>query len=154
MSRIANRLESLGIVLPQPPKPVAAYVPWVRSGQLIFVSGQIPLHEGDLIARGPVPSACSLEQAQGAARQCVLNALAVLQDAVDGDLDRLRRIVRLGAFICSDAGFTDQPKVANGASEVLLEIFGDAGRHARAAVGSIAFPLGASVEIELLAEVS
>ncbi|HMN96164.1 MAG TPA: RidA family protein [Phycisphaerales bacterium] len=148
-----DRLASLGLVLPPAPKPVASYVPAVRSGSLVFVSGQLPFRDGALAATGPVPSATSLEAAQAAARQCVLNALSVLASQLDGDLSRVTRIVRLGVFVCSDAGFSEQPKVANGASDLLQEIFGEAGRHARAAVGSIALPLGASVEVEMLAEV-
>lgn len=153
MSSIAARLQQLGITLPMPPKPVAAYVPAVRSGGLIFVSGQIPFREGKLICTGPVPSRVSIEEACAAARQCALNALAILAAEVR-DLDGIQRIVRLGVFVCSDPGFTDQPKVANGASELLVEIFGEAGRHARAAVGSVALPLGATVEVEMIAEIS
>lgn len=105
-----------------------------------------------MLAKGPVPSQVTLEIAAGAARQAALNGMAVLADAAGG-LDRVRKIVRVGVFVCSDAGFVDQPKVANGASELLQQVFGEAGRHARAAVGSIALPLGACVEVELLAEV-
>ena len=148
-----ERLTDLGLTLPGAPKPVAAYVPSVRTGNLLYVSGQLPFRDGQLLATGPVPSAVSIEQAQEAARQCVLNALAVLAEAVGGDLDRVRRIVRLGVFVASDPTFTDQPKVANGASELLQDIFGDLGRHARAAVGSVALPLGASVEVEMIAEI-
>lgn len=153
MSTIARRLQELGIQLPAPPKPVAAYIPAVRTGNLVFVSGQIPLVDGKLIASGPIPSKVGLDQARLAARQCAINGLAVLAGELGGNLDRVKRIVRLGVFVCSDAGFTDQPKVANGASELLQEVFGEAGRHARAAVGSIALPLGASVEVEMIAEV-
>ena len=106
------------------------------------------------MATGPIPSSVSIEDAQKAARQCVLNALAVLEDTLDGDLDRVKQIVRLGVFVASDPGFTDQPKVANGASELLQDIFADAGRHARAAVGSVSLPLGSTVEVEMLVEVS
>ena len=153
MSRVSNRLEELDIVLPPPPAPVAVYVPAVRSGSLVFVAGQIPFRDGRLIAVGPVPSAASLETARDAARQCALNGLSVAADLLDGDVDRIRRIIRLGVFVCSDPGFTDQPKVADGASHLLGDLFGDAGRHARAAVGSIALPLGASVEVEMVLEV-
>ncbi|MCI0366019.1 MAG: RidA family protein [Phycisphaerales bacterium] len=152
--RIESRLAQLGIQLPPAPKPVAAYVPAVRSGNLIFVSGQIPMSAGSLMCKGPVPSAVTLDQARAAARQCVLNALAVVRDVAGIDLDDLSRIVRLGVFVCSDKDFFDQPKVANGASELLQEIFGENGRHARAAVGSIALPLGATVEVEMVVEVS
>ena len=148
-----DRLKVLGLTLPPAPKPVAAYVPFVRTGNLVYVSGQLPFQDGKLIATGSVPSKTSIEAAAAAARQCVLNGLAVLADAAGG-LDRIHKIIRVGVFVCSDAGFTEQPKVANGASELLQQIFGEAGRHARAAVGNIALPLGASVEVELLAEMS
>lgn len=153
-SRTAKRIAELGLTLPPAPKPVAAYIPFVRSGSLLFVSGQLPMRDGALMATGAVPSAVSVEDAARAARQCVLNALAVLADALGGDLDRVVRIVRVGVFVCSDAGFGEQPKVANGASELLQQIFGETGRHARAAVGSIALPLKATVEVELVAEVT
>lgn len=154
MGIIQDRLHEAGIRLPAAPRPVAAYVPAVRSGDLVFVSGQVPLAGGVLVARGPVPSAMSPQDAAAAARQCALNALAVLSEALDGDLDRVRRIVRVGVFVASDSGFEGQPQVANGASELLVEVFGEAGRHARAAVGAIALPLGATVEVELVAEVT
>jgi enamine deaminase RidA (YjgF/YER057c/UK114 family) len=147
-----DRLRELGLTLPPAPKPVAAYIPAVRSGNLVFISGQLPFKDGQLLATGPVPSPVSLEQAQAAAKQCVLNCLAVLADQAGGTLDRVKRIVRLGVFVCSQPGFTEQPKVANGASELLQQLFGESGRHARAAVGSIALPLGAAVEIEMVAE--
>lgn len=150
---IASRLAELSITLPAAPKPVAAYVPAVRTGNLIFISGQLPMQAGQLMMSGPV-SAATIERAQAAARQCALNGLAIVADQLGGSLDRVVRIVRLGVFVCCEAGFADQPKVANGASEVLQQIFGEAGRHARAAVGSIALPLGASVEVEMLVEVS
>jgi enamine deaminase RidA (YjgF/YER057c/UK114 family) len=153
MNTVADRLAELGIRLPTPPRPVAAYVPAVRTGALLFVSGQIPLIDGKVAWTGPVSSKVSLEEARKAARQCAINALAVLSGELGGDLDRVRRIVRVGVFVCSDPGFADQPKVANGASELLVEVFGEAGRHARAAVGSIDLPLGAPVEVELVVEV-
>lgn len=153
MSTIDARLAELGITLPEAPKPVAAYVPCVRSGSLLFVSGQVPLRDGSLVAEGPVPSVTSPEDAAAAARQCVLNGLAVMKAAL-GDLDQVRQVVRVGIFVCSDPGFTGQPAVGNGASELLMEVFGEAGRHARAAVGSVALPLGASVEVEFVVEVA
>ena len=154
MNSVQQRLADAGVILPAAPRPVAAYVPFVRVGDLVFVSGQIPLCDGGLTATGPVPSKVTVEAATAAARQCVINAVAVLSDALDGDLDRVRRIVRLGVFVFSDAGFEGQPTVANGASELLQEVFGEAGRHARAAVGSVGLPLGATVEVELVAQVS
>lgn len=147
-----TRLAALGLSLPPAPKPVAAYVPSVRTGNLVFVSGQLPMKDG-VLAKGTVPGQVSVEAAAAAARQAALNGLAVLADAAGG-LDRVKRIVRVGVFVCSEAGFTDQPKVANGASELLQQVFGEAGRHARAAVGNIALPLGACVEVELLAEIA
>jgi enamine deaminase RidA (YjgF/YER057c/UK114 family) len=153
VDQVVKRLETLGIRLPEAPKPVAAYVPWVRSDRLLYVSGQIPFRDGGLLATGPVPSATSLEAAQQAARQCALNGLAVAADALDGRLDRVRRVVRIGVFVACDPGFEAHPQVANGASEFLIEVFGEAGRHARAAVGSPSLPRGATVEVELLFEV-
>ena len=152
MSFEAN-LAALGLTLPPAPKPVASYVPAVRSGNLVFVSGQLPMKDGQLLATGPVPSKCTPEAAHAAARQCVLNGLAVLGDQIGGDFSRVVRVVRVGAFVQSDDGWTEQPKVANGGSELLQQLFGEAGRHARAAVGTNALPLGASVEIELLFEI-
>jgi enamine deaminase RidA (YjgF/YER057c/UK114 family) len=140
----------------------------------VYVSGQLPFIDGKVSSIGAVPSAVSLDNAKAAARQCALNALAIIADALKehgpsqhgpsepgagqaasgpAPLDRVVRVVRLGVFVCSDAGFTQQPQVANGASELMEQVFGEAGRHARAAVGSIALPLGASVEVEVLVEV-
>jgi len=152
MPDFTARLDQLGLTLPPAPSPVASYVPAVRVGALVFVSGQIPIRNGELLAAGTVPDAVSVEQAQGLARQCVLNALAVLTAEV-GSIDRLKRVVRVGCFVASAPGFADQPKVANGASDLLVAVFGDAGRHARAAVGSVGLPLGVPVEIEFLFEV-
>ncbi len=148
------RLESLGLELPAAPKPVAAYVPAVHSGNVIYVSGQLPLQDGKLLATGPVPSMVSLDAARAAARQCVLGALAIVDDQLGGEWSRFVRVIRLGAFVCSDRSFTEQHLVANGASELLGELLGEAGRHARAAVGVIALPLGATVAIELAVEVA
>jgi enamine deaminase RidA (YjgF/YER057c/UK114 family) len=151
-----SNLDRLGIILPPAPKPVAAYVPFTLSkgGPLVFVSGQLPFREGKLLCTGPVPSAATVEQATQAARQCAINALAVLRDACQGNLDRVAQILRIGVFVLSDAGFDGQPKVANGASELLAAVFGSAGKHARAAVGTNALPLNATVELELVAEIS
>ena len=151
MQSHSDRLRSLGIELPPAPKPVAAYIPFVRIGNLIFVSGQLPMRDGALARKGPVPSVVTLEEAVDCARQCALNAIAVAADAAGG-IDRIARVVRVGAFVASDDSFTEQPKVANGASELLVQVFGDAGRHARAAVGVNTLPLGAPVEVELLVE--
>ena len=146
------RLAELGLTLPDPPSPVASYVPAVRTGHLVFVSGQLPMRDGEMTARGVVPSVVSIDDAGAAARQCALNALAVLGGVLEGDWSRLARIVRLGVFVASDSGFTDQARVANGASDLMTALFDEAGRHARAAVGVNALPLGATVELEMLAE--
>lgn len=147
------RLAELGLSLPAPPKPVAAYIPCVRTGNLVVVSGQLPFAAGQLLLTGRVPSIVDIEQAQECARQCVLNGLAILKAELDGDWSRLVRTIRIGAFVQCDDDFTQQPQVANGASELLVKILGDAGRHARAAVGVNALPLGAPVEIEFTFEV-
>ncbi len=153
MSSISDKLAELGLSLPEAPKPVAAYVPAVRTGNLVFISGQIPIMGGELRVKGPVPSVVSIEEAKAAAAKCALNALAVVADQLGGDLDKVKRVIRLGIFVASDPDFTEQAAVANGASELLVEIFGEAGRHARAAVGSIGLPLGATVMVEMLVEV-
>lgn len=145
-------LKDLGFTLPEPPKPVAAYIPFRRTDHLIFVSGQIPIVGGKLIATGSVPTAVSMEVARQCAVQCCLNGLAVIREAA-GSLSAVRQFIRLGVFVCSEAGFTEQPKVGNAASELLVQVFGEKGKHARAAVGSIALLLGAPVEIEFVVEV-
>lgn len=145
-------LARLGIVLPAPTAPVAAYIPARLSGSLLYISGQIPMREGKLMATGAVPTAVSIEVARECARQCTLNGLAAAK-AVLGSLGRIRQVVRVGCFVACESGFGDQPKIANGASELLMEIFGEAGRHARAAVGTNALPLNVPVEIEFLFEV-
>lgn len=146
-------LTSLGLALPTPPTPVAAYIPFRRSGNLVFVSGQIPMKGGSLIASGRVPSGVSVETAQQCAVQCALNGLAVVKSAA-GSLSAVRQVVRLGVFVACDESFTQQPTVANAASELLVRVFGEAGRHARAAVGAPSLPLGAPVEIEFVFEVA
>ena len=152
MMSIEQRLKELNITLPPVAGPFGAYVPAKRVGNLIFVAGQLPRKEGKLIATGPVPSQCSLESARGAARQCVINALAAVASLGTGAVESLIGVVRVGAFINSDNSFHEQPKVADAASEFLLELFGPAGRHARAAVASNTLPLNASVEIEFIFE--
>lgn len=153
MSKIDDRLAALGLTLPTAPKPVAAYVPSVLHGGLLYISGQLPMVDGQLSCTGRVGQEVSLEAAQAAARVCTLNALSIARDAL-GDLDKIARIVKVGGFVSSAAGFTDQPKVINGCSELLGEIFGEAGRHARAAVGVNALPLNAAVEIEFVMAVA
>lgn len=150
---LPQRLASLGIVLPAISGPFGAYVPAKRVGSLIYVAGQIPMKDGKPLATGPVPSRCSIDQARLAARQCVINALAAVASLGTDALGQIRGVVRVGAFIHSDTGFTQQPQVANAASELLIEIFGDAGKHARAAVGVNALPLDVSVEIEFIFEI-
>lgn len=143
----------LGLTLPKAPAPVAAYVPAVRAGDLVYVSGQLPFQDGQLLYPGRVPDQVSLDSAVTAARIAALNAIAVLASQLDDGLSGVRQIVRLGVFVQSEPGFGDQPKIANGASELVQEVFGDCGRHARAAVGSVALPLNTSVEIEMIAQV-
>jgi enamine deaminase RidA (YjgF/YER057c/UK114 family) len=150
---IESKLHELGLALPDAPKPVASYLPAVRSGNLVFVSGQLPFAGDELVAHGPVPSHTSVEDAQGSAQRCVINGLAVLKAALGGDLSKVVRVVRLGVFVACDNGFADQAKVANGASEMLVRLMGEAGRHARAAVGVNALPLNAPVEVEFVFEV-
>lgn len=146
------RLAALGLTLPASAKPVAAYIPFRRSGNLLFIAGQIPMRDGSMIAKGAIPSEVSMEVAHECARQCVLNGLSNVKAAL-GSLSKIRQAVRLGVFVASDAGFYDQPKVANAASELLVSILGERGQHARAAVGTNCLPLGAPVEIEFLFEV-
>lgn len=150
---VEKRLHDLGWSLPPAPKPVAAYVPCVRAGGFLFVSGQLPWRDGKLTALGKVPSATSIEMARLAAAQCAVCGLAVVGAELGGDWSKIVRVVRVGAFVQSDDDFTAQSKVADGASDLLQEVMGEAGRHARAAVGVNALPLGASVEVELLFEV-
>ncbi|NWG70067.1 MAG: RidA family protein [Parvularculaceae bacterium] len=152
MTRIDRKLSELNIVLPAPVAPVATYVPFVVAGPLVFISGQVSLSNGALI-KGRLGADLNIERGQEAARACGLNLLAHLKSACGGDLDRVRRVVKLGAFVCSTPDFVDQPKVANGCSDLMVAVFGDAGRHARAAVGAPALPLGAAVEIDGVFEI-
>jgi enamine deaminase RidA (YjgF/YER057c/UK114 family) len=151
---IETKLAELGLIIPAAPKPVAAYLPCVRTGNLVVVSGQLPFAAGKLLATGRVPSVVDLDQAQECARQCVLNGLTQLKAELDGDWSKLVRVVRIGAFVQSDDGYGGQPQVANGASELLAALLGEAGKHARAAVGVNALPLDAPVEIEFTFEVA
>ncbi|MFM2220618.1 MAG: hypothetical protein RLZZ553_366 [Verrucomicrobiota bacterium] len=146
-----ENLIRLGLTLPNVPAPVAAYVNCVRSGNLLFLSGGLPI-DGDKKIIGQVPRDVSVEQAQEAARMIVLNRLAVIQSEI-GSIDRVTRIVSLGGFVNSAADFYDHPKVINGASELLLEIFGEKGKHSRTALGAAALPLNVAVEINLVVEV-
>ena len=150
-SAIEAKLAELGLVLPQPAAPVAAYVPVVVAGGLAHVSGQLPFVGGKLVT-GRLGEDVALDQGTAAARACGLMILAQLKAAL-GSLDRVERVVKLGAFVNSTGSFTDQPKVANGASELMAEVFGDAGRHARSAVGVPVLPLGAAVEVDAIVAV-
>ena len=149
---IDSKLKDLGITLPEPPRPVATYDPAVRSGNLLFISGQLPLVDGRLQKVGKLGSQFTLEEGQEAARRATLNALSVAKQQL-GTLDKVSRVIRLGVHVASASGFNDQSRVANGASELLIRVFGDSGRHARLALGAAELPLGAPVEIELILEV-
>ncbi|GAA1948859.1 RidA family protein [Brevibacterium antiquum] len=146
------RLEDRGLAIPEVAAPVAAYVPAVRTGQYIYTSGQLPVENGQPIHTGKVGAEVSLEQAQAAVRQCTLNALAAIR-AIIGDLSAITRIVRVTGFVASTPDFTAQPQVVNGASELLGEIFGEVGVHARSAVGVAVLPLDVPVEVEMIVEV-
>ena len=146
------RLAALGLALPPVTAPLAAYVPAVRSGQHVYTAGQLPLADGKLLMTGKVGAQVSVEEAAALARTCALNALAAVA-SVTGGLSAVTRIVKIVGYVASDPSFTGQPLVVNGASELMLEVFGDAGRHARSAVGVAVLPLDAPVEIELIAEV-
>ncbi|RMF67962.1 MAG: RidA family protein [Alphaproteobacteria bacterium] len=144
---VEARLEELGITLPEPASSVANYVPYVVMGDLLLISGQLPFAEGRVIT-GRLGENMSIEEGIAAARACGIGILAQIKAAVEGDWRRVRRIVRLGGFVNSADGFTDQPRVINGASDLMVDVFGEAGRHARAAVGVNTLPLGAAVEVE------
>jgi enamine deaminase RidA (YjgF/YER057c/UK114 family) len=151
---VEKKLQELGITLTAPPAPVANYVPFVRSGTLLTVSGQLCLGaDGKLVAKGQLGAGVSIEDGQKAARACAINLLAQVKAAL-GDLDKVTRVVRLGGFINSVGGFPDGPKVMNGASDVMVAVFGDKGKHARSTVGVSALPADAAVEVEGLFEVS
>jgi len=152
--RIAARLMELGIALPTPAAPQGAYVPWVRSGALLFISGQITLGPDGLEYVGTVGREITLDDARRAARLAGLNVVAQAASALDGDLDRVRRVVKVTGFVNAAPGFTQHPEVVNGASDLFAEIFGEAGRHARAAVGVSSLPRNVAVEIEAIFEVA
>jgi len=147
------RLAELGIVIPEVVPPVAAYVPAVVTGRYVYTSGQLPMRDGTMIAEGLVGSDVDPEVAKDCARQSAINALAAAQSVI-GSLDRVTRVVKVVGFVASAPGFTGQPAVINGASELLLEVFGDAGRHARSAVGVAGLPINAPVEVEMVLEVA
>ena len=150
---IEDKLAELGLTLPQPAAPVAAYVPVVIAGGMAFVSGQVSMKDGQLI-KGRLGETMGLKEGMAAAQACGLMIVAQLKAALGGDLSRIERIVKLGAFVSSTADFVDQPKVANGASELMVALFGEAGRHSRSAVGVPVLPLGVAVEIDAIVAVS
>ena len=152
MGKFEDRLKSLGMVLPEVPAPLAAYIPAKKTGQVIFTAGQLPLLKGELICKGLLGQDVDIEQAYQAARICTLNALAAIKGVVK-DLDQIVQVVRVVGYVASTSTFTQQPAIVNGASELLLEIFGEVGKHARSALGVASLPLNASVEIELTVEV-
>jgi enamine deaminase RidA (YjgF/YER057c/UK114 family) len=153
MSAIEDRLTALGIVLPEPVAPVANYVPFVRTGDLVHISGQISIDAGGGI-KGTVGVEVDLETARAAARLCGINLIAQIKRACEGDLDRVRRVVKLGGFVQAGPGFFEIPQVINGASDLMVEVFGDAGRHARSAVGVYRLPLNFAVEVDAVVQIA
>ena len=151
---IDSRLAQLGIDLPSPPAPVASYVPYVIAGNIVFISGQVTLAADGLKYVGVVGKDLSLDEGKAAARLCAINVLAQLKAAVNGNLDRVRRCVRLGVFVNAVPEYTQHPEVANGASDLIQEVFGEAGRHARAAVGAGSLPRNVAVEVEAVFEIA
>jgi enamine deaminase RidA (YjgF/YER057c/UK114 family) len=154
MGRVSSRLSELGITLPEPSVPRANYVPWVRTGNQVWIAGQVPFERGELRYIGKLGRDFTVEEGAACARLVVLNVLAHLARACDGDLDKVVRVVKLNGFVNGVPEFGDQPKVMNGASDLLGEIFGEQGRHARAAVGVASLPFGVAVEIDGVFEVS
>jgi len=150
---IEERLAELGLELPPAPAPVASYIPVTVAGELAFVAGQVPVQDGEVLLRGKLGADVGIEEAQRAARRCALQALSALRDAL-GTLDRVAGIAQMTVYVASAPGFIDQPKVANGASDVLVEVFGEPGKHARAAVGVAELPLGAAVEVAIIARLA
>lgn len=153
MATATERLAALGIAVPEVVPPVAAYVPAVVTGRYVYTSGQLPMRDGAMLAEGLVGSDVDAEVAKDCARQSAINALAAAQSVI-GSLDRVTRVVKVVGFVASASGFTGQPGVINGASELLQDVFGDLGRHARSAVGVAALPLNAPVEVEMVLEVA
>lgn len=147
MSRIDARLAELGLTLPDAPAPAANYVPFVRDGDLLWVSGQVPLRDGGFVT-GTLGADFDVEQGAEAAKLCALSLIAQVRKACDGDLDRVAQVVKLVGFVNSTPDFGDQPKVINGASDLMVDVFGDAGRHARSAVSAASLPFGVAVEVE------
>lgn len=148
-----EKIESLNIILPTPPKPAGAYIPVVRTGNIAYVSGQIPIKEGKVAYKGKVPSNQSVEHAQEAAKLCVINALAHLKLEL-GNLEKISKILRVSGFVNSESDFTEQPKIINSASNLLFEIFGEKGQHSRIAIGVTSLPFDATVEIDMIVEIN
>ncbi len=153
MSDVDQRLEELGIEIPTPAAPVANYVGWVKSGNLVFTAGQVPLKDGAFQYQGVVGKDVSVEDAAEAAKLCAINIIAQVKDACGGDLSKVKRVVKLVGFVNGVPEFQDQPKVINGASDLMVAVFGERGKHARSAVGAGSLPLNVSVEIEAVVEV-
>lgn len=154
MNEYDAALNKLGLSIPEPTIPVANFVPYTVVGNLVYISGQIPIKDGQITFVGKLGQEFSVEQGQDAARLCALHVLAMIRHACDGDLDRVRRCVRLGGFINCSADFTNQPEVMNGASDLIVSIFGERGRHARATVGVNSLPRNVAVEVEAIFEIA
>ncbi len=154
MTTPEQRLSDLGITLATPPKPVANYVGWVQTGNLVFTAGQVPLDNGKILHPGILGDGVDKEQGKAAARQAGINIISQLREACGGDLSRVNRVVKLTGFVACTPSFIDHPFVVNGASDLMVEVFGDVGRHARSAVGLASLPLNACVEIEAVVEIT
>ena len=152
MGNIENKIKEIGLQLPEPPKPLAAYIPAKQVGNLVFTAGQLPMVNGEIILKGLLGQDVEIDPAYNAAKICTLNALSAIKGVI-GDLDKIKQVVRVVGYVASVPTFIQQPAVVNGASELLLEIFGENGKHARSAVGMAVLPLNAAVEIELTVEV-
>lgn len=151
---VEARLAKLGIEVPAAAAPVANYVGYVQTGKLVFVSGQVPVKDGKFQFQGKLGAGLSLEDGQAAARLCAINVISQVKAACGGDLDRVKRVVKLTGFVNSTQDFTDQPKVVNGASDLMVEVFGDKGKHSRAAVSAASLPVGVAVEVEAVVEIA
>ncbi len=151
---VSDRLKALSITLPQASAPAANYLPFTRSENLLFISGQLPTEDGKMVATGRLGADVSLEDGRKAARASAINIIAQINAALEGDLDRVKRIVKISGFVASAPDFTDQHLVINGASDLIADVFGEAGKHARAAVGMASLPLNAAVEIDAIVEIA
>ena len=154
MTKIASRIKELGIELPNAAAPAANYVPYILSGNQVFIAGQIPFWNGELTGLGKLGSNLSIEEGAKIARICGLNLLAQLEVACDGDLDRVSRVIKLGGFVNCNSDFVDQPQIINGASDLLVKIFGEPGMHTRAAISTNSLPLGVAVEVDAIFELN